>query len=212
MPAVRGIDLAIESGEFVAITGASGSGKSTLLHMLGGITRPSAGRVLLEGIDLATLDDDALAVVRRRRIGFVFQRYNLLPELSLVENVALPLVLDGASKRVSEAAAAQALATVGMEHRATHRPDELSGGEQQRGAIARALVTDPAIVLADEPTGALDSVNSLRVVELLSRLVAERRQTVILVTHDPAIAASARRTIRIRDGLVDSDTTGAPPA
>lgn len=212
VPAVRGIDLAIESGEFVAITGASGSGKSTLLHMLGGITRPSAGRVLLEGIDLATLDDDALAVVRRRRIGFVFQRYNLLPELSLIENVALPLVLDGTSKRVSEAAAAQALATVGMEHRATHRPDELSGGEQQRGAIARALVTDPAIVLADEPTGALDSVNSLRVVELLLRLVAERRQTVILVTHDPAIAASARRTIRIRDGLVDSDTTGAPPA
>lgn len=212
VPAVRGIDLAIEPGEFVAITGASGSGKSTLLHMLGGITRPSAGRVLLEGIDLATLDDDALAVVRRRRIGFVFQRYNLLPELSLVENVALPLVLDGASKRVSEAAAAQALATVGMEHRATHRPDELSGGEQQRGAIARALVTDPAIVLADEPTGALDSVNSGRVVELLRRLVAERRQTVILVTHDPAIAASARRTIRIRDGLVDSDTTGAPPA
>ncbi len=212
VPAVRGIDLAIESGEFVAITGASGSGKSTLLHMLGGITRPSAGRVLLEGIDLATLDDDALAVVRRRRIGFVFQRYNLLPELSLVENVALPLVLDGASKRVSEAAAAQALATVGMEHRATHRPDELSGGEQQRGAIARALVTDPAIVLADEPTGALDSVNSGRVVELLHRLVVERRQTVILVTHDPVIAASARRTIRIRDGLVDSDTTGAPPA
>ena len=212
VPAVRGIDLAIESGEFVAITGASGSGKSTLLHMLGGITRPTAGRVLLEGIDLATLDDDALAIVRRRRIGFVFQRYNLLPELSLVENVALPLVLDGASKRVSEAAAAQALATVGMEHRATHRPDELSGGEQQRGAIARALVTDPAIVLADEPTGALDSVNSGRVVDLLRRLVVERLQTVILVTHDPAIAASARRTIRIRDGLVESDTTGAPPA
>lgn len=212
VPAVRGIDLAIEQGEFVAITGASGSGKSTLLHMLGGITRPSAGRVLLEGVDLAVLDDDALAIVRRRRIGFVFQRYNLLPELSLLENVALPLVLDGAAKRVSREAATNALAAVGMEHRATHRPDELSGGEQQRGAIARALVSGPAIVLADEPTGALDSVNSARVVDLLRRLVSERRQTVILVTHDPAIAATAGRTIRIRDGRVDSETTGAPPA
>lgn len=212
VPAVRGIDLAIEAGEFVAITGASGSGKSTLLHMLGGITRPTAGRVMLEGVDLAALDDDALAVVRRRRIGFVFQRYNLLPELSLVENVALPLVLDGAAPRASREAAMRALAAVGMDHRATHRPDELSGGEQQRGAIARALVTGPAIVLADEPTGALDSANSGRVVDLLRQLVTERRQTVILVTHDPAIAAAARRTIRIRDGLVESDTTGAPPA
>ncbi|NDC54962.1 MAG: ABC transporter ATP-binding protein, partial [Planctomycetia bacterium] len=181
VPAVRGIDLAIEAGE--------GSGKSTLLHMLGGITRPSAGRVLLEGVDLASLDDDALAVVRRRRIGFVFQRYNLLPELSLVENVALPLVLDGAARRRSDEAAREALEAVGMGHRAAHRPDELSGGEQQRGAIARALVTAPAIVLADEPTGALDSVNSARVVELLRDLVAARRQTVVLVTHDAAIAA-----------------------
>jgi len=211
VPAVRGIDLAIEAGEFVAITGASGSGKSTLLHMLGGITRPSAGRVLLEGVDLASLDDDALAVVRRRRIGFVFQRYNLLPELSLVENVALPLVLDGAARRRSDEAAREALEAVGMGHRAAHRPDELSGGEQQRGAIARALVTAPAIVLADEPTGALDSVNSARVVELLRDLVAARRQTVVLVTHDAAIAASAGRTVRISDGLVASDTAGAPP-
>lgn len=207
--AVRGIDLAIDAGEFVAITGASGSGKSTLLHMLGGITRPTAGRVLLEGVDLAALDDDALAVVRRRRIGFVFQRYNLLPELSLVENVALPLVLDGVAQRRCDDAALEALVAVGMDHRATHRPDALSGGEQQRGAIARALVTSPAIVLADEPTGALDSANSARVVDLLGRLVSERRQTVILVTHDPAIAARAARTVRIHDGLVASDTAGA---
>ncbi len=207
--AVRGIDVSIDKGEFVAIIGASGSGKSTLLHMLGGITRPTAGRVLLEGIDLASLDDDALAIVRRRRIGFVFQRYNLLPELSLVENVALPLVLDGVSDRKSDEAARAALETVGMGHRAGHRPDELSGGEQQRGAIARALVSQPAIVLADEPTGALDSVNSKRVVELLEQLVADRGQTVVLVTHDAAIAAAARRTIRVRDGLVESDTSAS---
>jgi len=212
VPAVRGVDLQVDAGEFVAITGASGSGKSTLLHMLGGITRPTAGRVLLEGVDLAVLDDDALAAVRRRRIGFVFQRYNLLPELTLVENVALPLVLDGRSRGPAEAAARAALDAVGMAHRATHRPDGLSGGEQQRGAIARALVTGPAIVLADEPTGALDSVNSQRVVELLQDLVARRGQTVMLVTHDLSIAAAAARTIRMRDGRIESDTGRAVAA
>ncbi len=211
--AVRGIDLAVEAGEFLAITGASGSGKSTLLHMLGGITRPSSGRVLLEGVDLAGLDDDALALVRRRRIGFIFQRYNLLPELSLLENVALPLVLDGKSERTCDAAAAAALEAVGMAHRGGHRPDALSGGEQQRGAIARALVTDPAIVLADEPTGALDSANARRVIELLQQLVAERGQTVVLVTHDAATAAAAGRTVRVCDGLIEADShlPNAPP-
>jgi putative ABC transport system ATP-binding protein len=207
--AVRGVDLAVDEGEFVAITGASGSGKSTLLHMLGGITRPSAGRVLLEGVDLATLDDDALAEIRRRRIGFVFQRYNLLPELSLAENVALPLVLDGISEARCRDAARQALEAVGMAHRAEHRPDTLSGGEQQRGAVARALVTDPAILLADEPTGALDSVNSANVLELLQRLVRDRHQTVILVTHDPGIAAAAGRIVRMKDGRVAAITPGA---
>jgi len=203
--ALDGVDLAIEQGEFVAITGASGSGKSTLLHLLGGIARPTAGSVFLEGVDLASLDDDALARVRRRRIGFVVQRYNLLPELSLVENVALPLVLDGVADARSEEAARVALETVGLTPRAGHRPDELSGGEQQRGAIARALVAKPAIVLADEPTGALDSVNSRRVIELLMRLVAEHGQTVVLVTHDPGIAAAAGRTIRMRDGRIEDD-------
>jgi ABC-type lipoprotein export system ATPase subunit len=166
--------------------------------------------VLLEGVDLASLDDDALARVRRRRIGFVFQRYNLLPELSLAENVALPLALDGMASARSEEAARAALETVGLSNRAEHRPDELSGGEQQRGAIARALVTDPAVVLADEPTGALDSANSARVVELLDRLVAERRQTVILVTHDPTVAAAAGRVVRMRDGEIESDSAGNP--
>jgi ABC-type lipoprotein export system ATPase subunit len=208
--AVRGVTLSVDRGQFVAVTGASGSGKSTLLHMLGGITRPTAGRVLLEGVDLATLDDEALAAIRRRRIGFVFQRYNLLPELSLVENVSLPLALDGVPPTRCDEAAMAALEAVGMAHRAAHRPDGLSGGEQQRGAIARALVTDPAVVLADEPTGALDSANSARVVELLDRLVAERRQTVILVTHDPTVAAAAGRVVRMRDGEIESDSAGNP--
>ena len=140
-----------------------------------------------------------------------FQRYNLLPELSLAENVALPLVLDGRSERACDAAARAALEAVGMGHRIGHRPDALSGGEQQRGAIARALVTEPAIVLADEPTGALDSANARMIIELLQRLVADRGQTVILVTHDPATAAAARRTVRIRDGLIESDS-GSPSA
>lgn len=212
--AVRGVDLSVEVGQFVAITGASGSGKSTLLHLLGGITRPSSGRVLLEGVDLAALGDDELALVRRRRIGFVFQRYNLLPELSLVENVGLPLLLDGVAAGRADDAARAALETVGMGHRAGHRPDALSGGEQQRGAIARALVTGPAIVLADEPTGALDSENSRRVIDLLRRLVTDHGQTVVLVTHDQGIAAEAGRCVRMADGRVVSDTlrADAPPA
>ncbi len=204
--AVGGVTFVAEKGEFVAIIGASGSGKSTLLHMLGGITRPTSGRVVLEGVDLATLDDDALALIRRRRIGFIFQRYNLLPELSLRENVALPLVLDGLTAAACEAAASAALDAVGMTNRAGHRPDELSGGEQQRGAIARALVTEPALVLADEPTGALDSGNSSRVLGLLRELVEQRQQTLLMVTHDPEIAAAADRTISMRDGLIVADT------
>ena len=216
--AVDAVDLSVEAGEFVAITGASGSGKSTILHLLGGITRPTSGRVLLEGVDLAELDDDQLALVRRRRIGFIFQRYNLLPELSLVENVALPLVLDGVPETRCRNAAMEAIESVGLTARAAHRPDALSGGEQQRGAIARALVTHPAVVLADEPTGALDSVNSRHVIELLSCIVKDRGQTVLLVTHDPVTAAAATRLIRVVDGRIASDTLAAdvedesPPA
>ena len=208
--AVRGVSFSVAAGEMVALIGASGSGKSTILHMLGGITRPTGGRVLLEGVDLASLDDDHLAVIRRRRIGFVFQRYNLLPELSLVENVALPLVLDGKPEAECRARALEAIAAVGLDSRAMHRPDALSGGEQQRGAIARALVTQPAVVLADEPTGALDSGNSRGVLRLLSQLVEERGHTVVLVTHDPAIAAAAHRAMRIVDGLIAEPAAGSP--
>lgn len=207
--AVRGVNFRVAAGEMVALIGASGSGKSTILHMLGGITRPTSGRVLLEGIDLASLDDDHLAIIRRRRIGFVFQRYNLLPELSLVENVALPLVLDGRPEAECRARALEAIAAVGLDSRAVHRPDALSGGEQQRGAIARALVTQPAVVLADEPTGALDSGNSRGVLRLLTQLVEERGHTVVLVTHDPAIAAAAHRAIRIIDGLIAEPAAGS---
>lgn len=203
--AVRDVSLAIARGTLVAITGPSGSGKSTLLHLLGGITRPTSGQVLLEGVDVAALDDDEMTLVRRRRIGFVFQRYNLLPELTLEENVSLPLVLDGVGSIAALKAARESLAAVGLAVRAGHRPDALSGGEQQRGAIARALVTRPAIVLADEPTGALDSGNGELVMRLLGELVRERGQTVVLVTHDPAIAAAADRVITMRDGAVATD-------
>lgn len=205
--AVRDVAFTVEQGTFLAITGASGSGKSTVLHMLGGITRPSQGRVVLEGVDLAGLDDEQLALLRRRRIGFVFQRYNLLPELSLAENVALPLELDGKARSACREAAVAALEQVGMSHRADHRPDSVSGGEQQRAAIARALVTKPAILLADEPTGALDSANSQNVIDLLSRIVVDDRQTVVLVTHDPTVANAAGRVIQMRDGQIETDTT-----
>jgi len=204
--AVRDVAFTVEQGTFLAITGASGSGKSTVLHMLGGITRPTEGRIVLEGVDLAGLSDEQLALIRRRRIGFVFQRYNLLPELSLAENVALPLELDGTPRAACRDAAVEALEQVGMRHRADHRPDSVSGGEQQRAAIARALVTKPAILLADEPTGALDSANSQNVIELLSKIVIDDRQTVVLVTHDPTVADAAGRVIQMRDGQIESDT------
>lgn len=206
--AVRDVDVTIDRGTLVAITGPSGSGKSTLLHLLGGITRPTSGSVLLEGTDLARLSDDELSLVRRRRIGFIFQRYNLFPELSLEENVALPLILDRLDPGRAAAAARDALEAVGMASQSRHRPDALSGGEQQRGAIARALVTQPAVVLADEPTGALDTVNGERVMELLRDVVRTRGQTVVMVTHDLALAATVDRRIAMRDGRVESDGGG----
>jgi putative ABC transport system ATP-binding protein len=204
--AVRGIDLAVRQGELLAIVGPSGSGKSTLLNLLGAIETPTTGQVLLEGVDVATLDDTERTLIRRRRIGFIFQAFNLLPTLTAIENVALPLELDGMSESAARERAYAALELVDLSHRHDHVPSMMSGGEQQRVAVARALVIQPAIVLADEPTGNLDSVNSAQVLSLLRELVDSRGHTVVMVTHDAEIAAQADRIVHVRDGrLEDSD-------
>jgi putative ABC transport system ATP-binding protein len=201
--ALRGIDLAVQAGEFLAIMGPSGSGKSTLLHLLAGVEQPTSGHVLLEGRDLAQLDDDERTLIRRRRMGFVFQHFNLLPTLTAAENVTLPLLLDGVSPSEAQRRGTVSLALVNMEHRQTHLPSELSGGEQQRVAVARALVIEPALLLADEPTGNLDSEAGQQVVDLLRRLVRERRQTIVIVTHDGQIAAQADSIVHVRDGRLE---------
>ncbi len=205
--ALRGIDLSVAQGEMVAIMGPSGSGKSTLLCILGAIESPTTGKVLLEDRDLAGLGDDERTLMRRRRIGFVFQAFNLLPTLTALENVALPLELDGVPGKTARERAHAALQLVGMSHRESHLPRMLSGGEQQRVAIARALVIEPALVLADEPTGNLDSAAGDRVIAMLRELVDERGQTVVLVTHDDDVAATADRIIRLRDGKIDVSTS-----
>ena len=203
--ALRGVDLQIAQGEMVAIMGASGSGKSTLLHILGGVEVPSSGQVLLEGVDLATLNDDQRTLIRRQRLGFIFQSFNLLPTLTAEENVSLPLELDGKPAKLARAKALDALKLVGVAHRRTHIPSTMSGGEQQRVAIARALASEPALLLADEPTGNLDSTNGKQVLALLKKLVEEQRQTIVMVTHDPHIALQADRVVYVRDGLLDHD-------
>ena len=203
--ALRGVSTSIEAGEFVSIMGPSGSGKSTLLTILGGVEVPTSGEVLLEGADMARLSDDDRTKLRRRRIGFIFQSFNLLPNLSAEENVALPMELDGKSRAEALKSAIEALDLVEMTHRKKHVPAQLSGGEQQRVAIARALSIRPAILLADEPTGNLDSRQSERVVKLLTDLVSVRKQTIVMVTHDPSVAMIASRIIKIRDGAIEFD-------
>jgi putative ABC transport system ATP-binding protein len=205
--ALRGVSVKIASGEFVAIMGPSGSGKSTLLTILGGVESPTSGRVLLEGVDLAQINDDERTILRRRRLGFIFQSFNLLPNLTAEENVRLPLELDGKRGPLVREKAASALELVEMTQRRTHLPSALSGGEQQRVAIARALAIGPAILLADEPTGNLDSRQSGRISALLEQLVAQRGQTIVMVTHDATVAKVAKRIITIRDGLIEHDGT-----
>ncbi|MFQ5490693.1 MAG: ABC transporter ATP-binding protein [Phycisphaerae bacterium] len=200
--ALEGVDLAVAPGCLVAIMGASGSGKSTLLHLLGGLDVPTAGRVVIEGHDLSSMSDRARTLFRRRRIGVVFQSFNLLDTLTAAENAALPLMVDGESSRRIEEKTRRLLEAVDMSHRRSHRPQALSGGEQQRVAIARALINDPAIVLADEPTGNLDSKHSEEIWQLLSQLTSEHGRTVIAVTHEPLGAAHADRIIVLRDGRV----------
>jgi putative ABC transport system ATP-binding protein len=200
--ALAGVSLEVARGEFVAVVGPSGSGKSTLLHLIGGLDVPTAGEIVVDGKALARLRDDELTVLRRRRIGFVFQFFNLLPTCTAEENVALPLALDGCPRRERRARATAALAQVGLAHRRRHRPDELSGGEAQRVAIARALVIEPSLILADEPTGNLDSRTGEHVLDLIAAVQADAGCTVVLVTHDARAAARAIRTIRLEDGRV----------
>jgi len=197
--ALAGLSLEVRRGEFVAVMGPSGSGKSTLLNILAGLERPTAGRVVVDGVDLATLDEDGLARYRRANIGMVFQAFNLLPRYRVIDNVAFPLLFAGVTLDERLRRAAAVLERLGMAPRAGHRPSQLSGGELQRTAIARALVTDPALLLADEPTGNLDSANGEALLALMVELHA-RGQTIVLVTHDAAIAARAQRIVRMRDG------------
>ena len=202
--ALDGIDLRIQAGAYVAIMGPSGSGKSTLMNVLGCLDVPTSGRYLLEGEDVCRLDDDRLSAFRGRTIGFVFQSFNLLPRLTSLENVALPLQYAGVGKEERLVRAGEALRLVGLEERRTHRPDALSGGQRQRVAIARALVTHPSLILADEPTGNLDSATSDGIMQLFDD-IHRQGNTVILVTHDPGIARHAERIVYLRDGKIERD-------
>ncbi|NJC16052.1 putative ABC transport system ATP-binding protein [Micromonospora profundi] len=209
--ALRGVSLTVQPGDYVALVGPSGSGKSTLMHLLGGLDRPTGGRLVIGGRDVNALSPPEMATLRNETIGFVFQAFHLLPRTSAVENVALPLVYRGVSARQRRERAAAMLGRVGLGHRLDHRPNQMSGGEQQRVAIARALVTEPTVLLADEPTGNLDSVTGAAVLELLERLNAESGVALVMVTHDQEVAARAARRITMRDGVVVADSIAAEP-
>ena len=206
VPALRGVDFRLERGESVVVAGPSGSGKSTLLNLLGCLDEPDAGRVSFEGRDLSRATAAEKTRLRRRRLGFVFQSFHLIPVLSALENVDYPLLIDGVSRPIRRERAEAALAAVGLADRLGHRPDQLSGGERQRVAIARALVHDPVLVFADEPTANLDSRTGAAVVDLLSKLNAERGVSFVLATHDPAIMERAARIVRLADGRIADDT------
>ena len=201
--ALDNVSLSVESGEFVAIIGPSGSGKSTLLHILGGVDVPTSGSVVINGVDISNLDETALAIFRRRQIGLIYQFYNLIPILTVKENLTLPLLLDG--RKPEERVVDDLLKTLGLTERVNHLPNQLSGGQQQRVSIGRALINNPALMLADEPTGNLDSENSREIVSLLRKFNKENNQTVIIITHDERIAMSADRVISIEDGKITRD-------
>jgi len=200
------VNISIEPGEFVAVMGPSGCGKSTLMHLLGGLDKPTEGHVLIENINIADMDDDDLTILRRRRIGFVFQFFNLIPVLSAVENAALPVLLDGVNPDIARKKAAEWLERFGLSDRLSNRPDQLSGGQQQRVAIARALVSEPSLILADEPTGNLDTHSGDEIAALLKSISKDYGRTVVMVTHDPRVAAYADRIIFLKDGLVTDET------
>jgi putative ABC transport system ATP-binding protein len=204
--ALRGVDLSLEAGEFVAVMGPSGSGKSTFMHIAGLLDTPTAGTYRFEDCEVSTLSPDARADIRGRRLGFVFQAYNLLPRTSAVENVELPMVYAGVPEIDRRRIALEKLETIGIPQLANHHPNQMSGGQQQRVAIARALVNDPGLILADEPTGALDTQSSQDIMRLFTRLNAEEGITIMIVTHEPEVAAYARRIVTFRDGLITSDT------
>jgi putative ABC transport system ATP-binding protein len=207
--ALKNVSFAIERGQFTSIMGPSGSGKSTLLQIIGGLDQPTSGDVAIEGESIVSLSDARSSAFRRQKLGFIFQFFNLFPNLNAVENVALPLLIDGKSRSEATAKANDLLQVVGLSGRAEHMPSELSGGEQQRVAVARALVADPLLILADEPTGNLDTQTGTLVLELLAKMVRERNQTVIMVTHDHRAASFGHRLISLRDGQVESDTPTA---